>query len=102
MPPAIAGTRRHGMKLAYNEALVQLYGRQTVKNIHFALAVIAYGDAEGISETLESIALQDLDAGISLSVAVARHHDSITEAGIRDDACGDCTAECHDCRYRCA
>ena len=54
------------MKLAYNESHVQLYGRQTVKNIHFALAVIAYGDAEGISETLESIALQDLDACVKI------------------------------------
>ena len=90
MPPAAGRMRRHGMKLAYEEHHVQLYGRQTVKNIHFALAVIAYGDAEGISETLESIALQDLDAGISLSVAVARHHDSITEAGIRDALAG-CT-----------
>lgn len=61
-----------------------------MKNIHFALAIIAYGDADGISETLESIALQDLDAGISLSVAVARHHNSITEAGIREALAG-CT-----------
>ena len=78
------------MKLAYSNNQVQLYGRQTVKNIHFALAIIAYGDADGISETLESIALQDLDAGISLSVAVARHHKSITEAAIRDALAG-CT-----------
>ena len=90
MPPAIARVRLHGMKLAYEEHHVQLYGRQTVNNIHFALAVIAYGDAEEISETLESIALQDLDAGISLSVAVARHHNSITEASIRDALAG-CT-----------
>ena len=63
-----------------------------MKNVHFALAVIAYGDAEGISETLESIALQDLGAGVSLSVFVARHHNSITEAGIRETL-GECPAE---------
>ena len=86
MPPAnIIG---HGMETCYKRHHVQLYGRQTVKNVHFALALIAYSDADGISETLESIARQDLDAGICLSIAVARHHDSITEAGIRETLAG--------------
>ena len=67
---------------------IQLYGRQTVNNIHFALALIAYDDAGGLSETLDSISRQDLDAGISLSVIVARHHDSITEASIREALAG--------------
>lgn len=59
-----------------------------MNNVHFALALIAYSDADGISETLESIARQDLDAGICLSIIVARHHDSITEAGIREALAG--------------
>ena len=36
-----------------------------------------------VSETLDRCA-QDLGAGVSLSVVVARHHNSITEAGIRE------------------
>ena len=88
VPPATTTGRGVARNLRNVTNHFQLYGRQTVNNVHFALAVIAYGDADGISETLESVARQDLDAGISLSVIVARHHESITEAGIREALAG--------------
>lgn len=53
-------------------------------DLHFGFAVIAYGTALDIRETLESIGAQDINENTKVSVMVAYHDESITEESVRD------------------
>ena len=61
-----------------------------MQHFHFGIGIIAYDNPSALSDTVESIALQNLGENISLKIVVARNSDSISEAAIREAFAG-CT-----------
>ena len=61
-----------------------------MQHSHFGIGIIAYDDPLALSETVESITLQNLGENISLTVVIARNPDCISEVAIRESFAG-CT-----------